>query len=118
MAEAGGARCPFGHGEAAPAGAQSSEADQQLATLSRTGSTNSTSSELHRTLDQLNLNNAPSVAPRSVAPSVHGGFRPPNAIAWLVGTWKGKGEWQTAHRRQQVDCACLSTPQVRCVRHV
>lgn len=57
--------------------------------LSRTGSTNSAGSELNRTLDHLNLN-APPVLPRGISQSQP--FRPPAAVAWLVGTWKGKGK--------------------------
>ncbi len=40
---------------------------------------------LHRTLDTLNLNKLPPTA------SVSSHYQPPTAVAWLIGTWKGKG---------------------------
>ena len=56
--------------------------------LSRNSSTNS-AADLGRTIDALNLNKVPARLPRHI--TAYHPYGPPPAVAWLVGTWKGKG---------------------------
>lgn len=100
-------QCPFGHGSATPAESNADPGRDGADAMAHVPQSNASSTsdtprtsdtggsfdrrssharDLHKTLDKLNMNKLPpTVVMRSE-------YKPPASIAWLVGTWKGKGE--------------------------
>lgn len=72
--------------------AHSVDNDDNCSESSMSRSSLTSTSELRRTLDLLNLNKQPRTTREQhhLAPTAP--YRPPPAVAWLVGTWKGRGK--------------------------